>query len=423
MKKIHSLLFSATLLMGVAAHAQVRVEIAGVSGTQIPVAVAAFADESLAPEQVSAIIRADLERSGVFKVIDARQAISDTSNVDLGAFKASGADALVVGSVSRLADGRFQVRYKLLDTVKQTQLSQLSDAVGARNTRLEGHRIADDVYEKLTGVRGIFSTRLSYVKVNPAGGNHSYELVVADADGENEQVAAYGRESIISPAWSPDGTKVAYVSFEKRKPIIYVQNLVTGQRAIIANEKGSNSAPSWSPDGTRLALSLSKTGNTQVFIVNADGSGMHRVTNGTGIDTEPQFSADGQSIYFVSDRSGGPQIYKMSVNGGQPTRITFKGSYNISPRVSPDGKTLAWISQRDGVFSLYAMDLASGQEQRLADGATEPSFSPNGKYIMYANKGGGRASLAVVSVDGRVKQRLSTQAGNIKEPSWGPFMK
>jgi len=379
MKKLHSLLFSATLLMGVAAHAQVRVEIAGVSGTQIPVAVAAFADESVAPEQVSAIIRADLERSGVFKVIDARQAISDTASIDLGAFKASGADALVVGSVSRLADGRLQVRYKLLDTVKQTQLSQLSDAVGPRNTRLEAHRIADDVYEKLTGVRGIFSTRISYVKVNRGNGNHSYELVVADADGENEQVAAFGREAIISPAWSPDGT--------------------------------------------RLALALSKTGNTQVFIVNADGSGMHRLTTSNGIDTEPQFSADGQSVYFVSDRSGGPQIYKMSVNGGQATRVTFNGSYNISPRVSPDGKTLAWISQRDGVFSLYAMDLASGQEQRLADGATEPSFSPNGKYIMYANKGGGRASLAVVSVDGRVKQRLSTQAGNIKEPSWGPFMK
>jgi TolB protein len=423
MKKLHTLLFSATLLMGVASHAQVRVEIAGVSGTQIPVAVAAYADESVAPEQVSAIIRADLERSGVFKVIDARQAISDTASIDLGAFKASGADALVVGSVSRLADGRLQVRYKLLDTVKQTQLSQLSDAVGARNTRLEAHRIADDIYEKLTGVRGIFSTRISYVKVNRGNGNHSYELVVADADGENEQVAAFGREAIISPAWSPDGTKVAYVSFEKQKPIIYVQNLVTGQRAIIANEKGSNSAPSWSPDGTKLALALSKTGNTQVFIVNADGSGMHRLTTSNGIDTEPQFSADGQSVYFVSDRSGGPQIYKMSVNGGQASRVTFNGSYNISPRVSPDGKTLAWISQRDGVFSLYAMDLASGQEQRLADGATEPSFSPNGKYIMYANKGGGRASLAVVSVDGRVKQRLSTQAGNIKEPSWGPFMK
>lgn len=423
MKKLHTLLFSATLLMGVAAHAQVRVEFAGVSGTQIPVAVAAFADESVAPEQVSSIIRADLERSGVFKVIDARQTISDSASVDLGAFKASGADALVIGSVSRLADGRLQVRYKLLDTVKQTQLSQLSDAVGARSTRLEAHRIADDVYEKLTGVRGIFSTRISYVKVNPGKGNHSYELVVADADGENEQIAAFGRESIFSPSWAPDGTKVAYVSLEKQKPIVYVQNLVTGQRNIVLNEKGNVSAPAWSPDGSKLALSLSKTGNTQVFIVNADGSGLRRLTNGNDIDTEAQFSGDGQSVFFVSNRSGGAQIYKMSVNGGQATRVTFNGRENISPRISPDGKTLAWISQRDGGYSLYAMDLASGQEQRLAEGATEPSFSPNGKYIMYAIKGGGRASLAVVSVDGRVKQRLSSQAGNIKEPSWGPFMK
>jgi TolB protein len=420
-KRLTSLLFSATLLMGAAAHAQLRVEIAGVGSNQIPVAVAAFADESMAPAQLSAIIRADLERSGVFKVIDAHQAISDTANVDLGAFKASGADALVVGSVQRLADGRFQVRYKLLDTVKQTQLSQMGDTVNARTARLEAHRIADDVYEKLTGVRGIFSTRIAYVKENRAA--HDYRLVVADADGEGEQVAASGKEPIISPAWSPDGTKVAYVSFEQRKPVVYVQNLMTGQRTVVANEKGNNSAPSWSPDGTKLAVSLSKSGNTQIYIVNADGSGLRRLSNNSGIDTEPQFSADGQSIYFSSDRSGGPQIYKMSVSGGQATRVTFNGNYNISPRVSPDGKTLAWISQRDGGFSLYAMDLASGQEQRLAVGATEPSFSPNGKYIMYATKAGGRVALAVVSVDGRVKQNLSTQAGNIREPSWGPFMK
>ncbi|WP_036165586.1 Tol-Pal system beta propeller repeat protein TolB [Massilia sp. 9096] len=420
MKKLHTLLFSASLLMGAAAHAQLRIDIAGVGSNQIPVAVAAFAEEGVAPDQVSAIIRADLERSGVFKVIDAHQAISDSANVDLNAFKASGANALVVGSVSKLADGRFQVRYKLLDTVNQKQLSQLAGSFGANGTRLEAHRIADDVYEKLTGVRGIFSTRITYVKQNPG---RDYTLVVADADGANEQVAAHGREPIISPSWSPDGTKVAYVSFELRKPVIYVQDLITGKRTVVANEKGNNSAPAWSPDGSKLALALSKTGNTQIFVVNADGSGMHRVSNSSGIDTEPRFSADGQSLYFTSDRSGGPQIYKMSANGGQATRVTFNGSYNISPRVSPDGKTLAWISQRSGGFSLYAMDLASGQEQRLADGATEPSFSPNGKYIMYATKGGGRTALSVVSVDGRIKQNLSTQAGNIREPSWGPFMK
>jgi TolB protein len=420
-KRLHYLLFSATLLMGGAANAQLKVEIAGVGSNQIPVAVAAFADESIAPSQISAIIRADLERSGIFKVIDARQTISDSASVDLAAFRASGADALVVGSVSRSPDGRFAIRYKLHDTVKGGEISQLGGEVQPRYTRLQAHRIADDVYEKLTGVRGIFSTRIAYVKENRAGRN--YALAVADADGENEIVAVQGREPIISPSWSPDGGKVAYVSFEDRKPVIYMQDLVTGKRRVIANEKGSNSAPSWSPDGSKLAIALSKSGSYQVYIVNADGSGLRRLTNSNGIDTEPQFSADGQTIYFTSDRSGGPQIYKMSVNGGNATRVTFNGSYNISPRVSPDGKTLAWISQRDGGFSLYAMDLASGQELRLADGATEPSFSPNGKYIMYANKGGGRTSLAVVSVDGRVKQRLTTKAGNIREPSWGPFMK
>ena len=421
MKKLHTLLFSVSLLMGSAAHAQFRVEIAGVSSTQIPVAVAAFADEGVAPDQVSAIIRADLERSGVFKVIDAGQVISDSANIDAGAWKARGADALVVGSVSRQPDGRFAVRYKLFDTVKGGQLSALGGEVQPRYTRLQAHRIADDVYEKLTGVRGIFSTRIAYVKENRAGRN--YALAVADADGENEIIAVQGREPIISPSWSPDGGKVAYVSFEDRKPVIYMQDLVSGKRRVIANEKGSNSAPSWSPDGSKLAIALSKSGSYQVYIVNADGSGLRRLSTSNGIDTEPQFSADGQTIYFTSDRSGGPQIYKMSVNGGNASRVTFNGSYNISPRVAPDGKTLAWISQRDGGYSLYAMDLASSQELRLADGATEPSFSPNGKYIMYANKGGGRTALAVVSVDGRVKQRLTTKAGNIREPSWGPFMK
>jgi TolB protein len=421
MKKLHYLIFSASVLVGASAHAQLRVEIAGVGNNQIPIAVAAFADEGVAPAQISAIIKADLERSGVFKVIDAGSAISDTSNIDYSQWKSRGADALVVGSVQRLADGRFDVRYKLLDTIKSSELSTLAQAAQAKYTRLSAHKIADDIYQKLTGTRGAFATRIAYVNENRAA--KDYRLEVADADGEAVQVAVRSNEPIISPAWSPDGSKVAYVSFEKRKPVVYVQDLVTGGRKIVVNEKGSNSAPSWSPDGSRLAVTLSKDGHSQIYAVNADGSGLRRLSNSSGIDTEPQFSADGQTIYFTSDRSGGPQIYKMSAGGGNATRVTFNGAYNISPRVSSDGKTLAWISQRDGGYSLYAMDLASGQEQRLAESATEPSFSPNGKYIMYATKGGGRTSLAVVSVDGRVKQRLTTQAGNIREPNWGPFMK
>jgi TolB protein len=420
MKKLPALMFGAAVLAASSAVAQVRVEIAGVASNQIPIAIAAFADEGVAPAQVSAIIKADLERSGVFKVIDAGATLSENSPVDYGQWKSRGADALAVGSVRRLSDGRLEVRYKLFDTIKAAELSALSNAVQPKSTRLSAHKIADDIYQKLTGTRGAFATRIAYVtQVSPK----DYRLEVADADGEGMQVAVRSNEPIISPAWSPDGSKVAYVSFEQRKPVVYVQDLVSGGRKVISNEKGSNSAPAWSPDGSRLAVALSKDGHYQVYGVNADGSGIRRLSNSNGIDTEPQFSADGQSIYFTSDRSGGPQIYKMSASGGNATRVTFNGSYNISPRVSSDGKTLAWISQRDGGFSLYAMDLASGQEQRLAEGATEPSFSPNGKYIMYATKGGGRTGLAVVSVDGRVKQRLTTQAGNIREPNWGPFMK
>lgn len=420
MKKLHTFMFTVGLLAGASAQAQLKIEIAGVGSNQIPIAVAAFADESIAPAQVSSIIKADLERSGVFKVIDAGR-LSETDPVNHSQWKGRGADALVVGSVQKLADGRFEVRYKLHDTVKTTQLSSMNQAAQPKYTRLSAHKIADDIYEKMTGTRGAFATRVAYVNENR--GARDYRLEIADADGEAVQVAVRSNEPIISPSWSPDGSKVAYVSFEQRKPVIYVQNLVTGGRKVVVNEKGSNSAPSWSPDGSKLAVALSKDGHTQVYSVNADGGGLRRLSNSNGIDTEPQYSADGQTIYFTSDRSGGPQIYKMSSNGGNATRVTFHGSYNISPRVSSDGKTLAWVSQRDGGYSLYAMNLANGQELRLADGATEPSFSPNGKYIMYATKTGGRTSLAVVSVDGRVKQRLTTQAGNIREPNWGPFQK
>ena len=403
------------------AQAQMRVEINGVGSNQIPVAVAGFADEILAPQQISAIIRADLDRSGMFKVIDAG-AIADVNNIDYAGWKAKGADALVVGTVSALADGRYDVRYQLFDTVKASRLSRQDQSVPGQAARLAAHRIADDVFFKLTGVRGAFATRIAYIKQE--GGR--YQLVVADVDGEGEQAARRAVDPIISPAWSPDGGKLAYVSFEQKKPVVYVQNLATGERTVVANEKGSNSSPAWSPDGSRLAVSLSKDGHTQIYTVNADGSGLRRVSDGTGaaIDTEAQFSADGRSLYFVSDRSGGPQVYRMNVDGSDARRITFAGGYNISPRISPDGATLAYISRRDGNYQLYVMDLATGQEQRLSDSTDDlsPSFAPNGKYIIYATEAAGRKSLAVVSVDGRIKQRLSAQDGNVRQPAWGPFL-
>ena len=422
MKTLTSSLILAGLLGGAlagSAQAQIHIEISGVGNNQIPIAIASFADENLAPQQVSSIIKADLERSGAFQIMDAGT-ISDTADVDYNAWKARGAAAVVVGSVQQLANGSFVVRYKLLDTVKQAKISQLDVMTAPQYPRVSAHKIADDIYLKLTGVRGAFDTRIAYVTEE----NRKFKLKVADADGENIQEALSSPEPIISPSWSPDGTKVAYVSFEQRKPVVYVQNLITRARVVVANEKGSNSAPSWSPDGSKLAVALSKDGHTQVYVVNADGGGLHRVSNSAGIDTEPQWSADGQSIYFSSDRSGGPQVYRMGANGGDAQRVTFSGNYNISPRISSDGKTLAYISQRDGKFQLYVLDLASSQETRLSDTTNDqsPSFSPNGKYIMYATQAGQRKSLAVVSVDGRVKQRLTAQAGNIKEPTWGPFM-
>ncbi len=404
-----------------AAQAQLKIEISGVGATQIPIAVLGFADESIAPNQISAIIKADLMRSGFFRIIETTETGSDTVALNFDEWKKRGADAVAVGSVQKLADGRFDIRYRLLNTIKTDTTSSLKQPVAPNFVRTAAHRIADDIYEKLLGIPGVFATRLAYVSKSGS----EYRLEVADADGENIQVALRSNEPIISPAWSPDGTRIAYVSFENKKPVVYVQNLLTRERIVVANYKGSNSAPAWSPDGSELAVALSRDGSTQIFLVSAKGGDLRRLTNSGGIDTEPRFSADGTSIYFTSDRSGGPQIYRTSTKGGDAQRVTFQGSYNISPRISPDGKTLAYISRRDGKFQLYVLDLTSSQEQRLSDSVHDesPSFSANGKYIMYATDSGRRGGLAVVSVDGRIKNRLSTQAGDIREPTWGPFIK
>lgn len=399
----------------------VRIEIAGVGARQIPVAVAGFAGESAAGQKVSAIIRADLERSGLFKIVDTPEVLAEGASVDYKDWRAKGAEALAVGSVRAGGNGRYEVRYTLHDMAAKQPVSSLSLGATEKALRLSAHKVADDIYEKLTGEKGIFSTRIAYITKS----GKAYQLEVADADGDNRQVALRSNEPVISPAWSPDGRKLAYVSFEAKKPVVYVQDLVTRKRTVIANYKGSNSAPAWSPDGASLAVALSRDGLTQIYLVNADGKGLRRLTGTSSINTEPQFSPDGQFIYFTSDRSGSPQIYRMGINGDHVQRMTFSGGYNISPRVAPDGRHLAYISRREGKFQVYLLDLANNQELRLSDTVRDesPSFSPNGKYVMYATERGRRGTLAVVSTDGHIRQNISMQASDIREPAWGPYMK
>jgi TolB protein len=422
-RSIHAFVLLAALLVSSRAAAQLRVEITGVGSSQFPVSVANFRREGEIPQPIDEIIRADLQRSGVFRLIDAGSTpLAETAAVSLPEFKGRGADALVVGSVARLADGRFDLRFRLYDTVKQVQLDALSYVSTAAELRLNAHRIADRIFEKLTGERGVFATRIAYV-VQLA--KTSFELHIADADGANAQPALRSREPIMSPAWSADGTRLAYVSFESGKPVVYVHTITTGQRRAVANFRGSNSAPAWSPDGRTLAVVLTRDGLSQVYSIGADGNNVQRLTRSAGIDTEPVFSPDGRFIYFTSDRGGGPQVYRMNADGSNVARVTFNGDYNVTPRVSPDGRLLAYVGRRGGRFQVHTLDLASNQEQALTDTSLDesPSFAPNGRMLLYATEVGRRGILASVSVDGRVRVRLSGPSGDVREPTWGPFIK
>ena len=409
-------------LLSFGAQAQLSIEITGGGANQIPIGVLRFAGEQVLPQSISNIVEADLQRSGRFRMLFAGNVEplpTEMAQVNFADWKNRSADALVIGSVARLADGRFEARFRLFDVPKQTQIGGVAFTMSAQQVRTTAHRIADLIYEKLTGDRGVFSTRIAYVVKQGS----RFELQIADADGVGAQTALASREPIMSPAWSPDGTRLAYVSFENKKPVVYVHSLVSGQRQAVANFKGSNSAPAWSADGRQLAVVLSKDGGSQIYLIGADGSNPRRITNTSSIDTEPYFSPDGQSIYFTSDRGGSPQIYRMSAAGSEATRVTFDGNYNVSPRVSGDGKTLVYIAREGSRFQLKSFDLASRQTQGLTDGQHDesPSFAPNGKMILYATQISSRGSLAAVSIDGRVKQRLSVQAADVREPAWGPY--
>ena len=424
MNILRSIAFPLLAAISLAASAQLSIEITGAGANRIPIAVANFEGDRILTQALTSVVRADLDRSGLFRLVDAGNAtLAETASINFPDWHGRGVDAVVSGSMLAQAAGRYETRYRLQDVTKQSLLDV--GAFGHMSTptqlRATAHHISDAIYEKLTGERGIFSTRIAYV-VKSIG---RFELQIADADGANPQTALASHEPLISPSWSPDGSKLAYVSFEAKKPIVYVHDLSSNRRHVVANFKGSNSAPAWSPDGKRLAIVLTKDGNSQMYLVNADGSGVTRLASSSGIDTEPQFSSDGQTIYFTSDRGGNPQIYSIPANGGEAKRITFEGSYNVTPRPSPDAKSLAYISENAGRFQLTLMDLATRQTQILTDSSKDesPSFAPNGRIILYATEVGGRGVLAAVSVDGRVKQKLSVQAADVREPAWSPFAK
>ncbi len=409
-------------LPAVPALAQFRVEVTGVGLTQLPIALAPFRGEAQSPQRISAIVQADLERSGQFRGIDAAgAALDEVSRPDMAQWRQKSADSLVTGSITRLADGRYDIRFRLWDVVRAQDLGGQSFVVSQGDLRLVAHRIADFVYEKLTGERGVFSTRIAYV--TKAGGR--YSLWVADADGENAQAALSSPEPIISPAWAPNGTQLAYVSFESRKPVVYVHDVASGRRRLIANFRGSNSAPAWSPDGRQLAVTLTRDGSSQLYTIDANGGEPRRLMQSSGIDTEPVFSGDGRTIYFVSDRGGAPQIYKVGASGGNAERVTFSGNYNISPSVSPDGRWLAYISRVGGAFKLHVMDLGTGAVSAITDTTADenPSFAPNSRLIVYATQQQGREALMTATLDGKIKARLAGQGGDIREPDWGPYQK
>lgn len=410
----------ASLLALPAAQAQFRVEISGVGASQVPIAVARFRDEDRSSQVLSAIVRADLERSGLFRGVDAPAVLDEVGLPPMADWRRRAADALVGGSVTRLADGRFDVRFKLWDVVKGAELGGQSFVVPAADLRLAAHRIADFVHEKLTGQKGVFSTRIAYV--TKAG--RTYTLYVADADGEGGQVVLNSPEAIISPAWSPDGRELAYVSFEKQKAIVYVQDTATGKRRPVANFRGSNSAPAWSPDGQTLAVTLSRDGGSQIYLMGRNGENVRRLTQSIGIDTEPAFTPDGRSVYFVSDRGGGPQVYRIAVGGGGVERVTFSGSYNISPAISPDGRTLAYIGRDGNAFRLYVQDLAGGGAAVAVSDTSDdesPSFAPNGRLIIYASRSQGRDVLLTTTLDGKIRARLVSSNVDVREPVWGPY--
>lgn len=430
MPDLRRYLVLSTLLVGflatTTASAQLTVQITRGMTTPIPVAVVPFGVETALPVDVAGVIESDLARSGRFAPLP-RSAMLEHPTSGAGlmmtGWRLLKTDFLVVGHVVP-QNGNYSIEFELYNVVTGEQLLNYRVGAQASRLRLGAHQVADLIYERILGVQGVFATRIAYISTDGLGAARRWRLWVADSDGENAAPILDSREPIMSPAWSPDGTRLAYVSFEGHASGVYVQNVSTGNRERVSGRAGINGAPAWSPDGRRLAITLSQPdGNVDIFVLDLESKSLLRVTDDPAIDTEPNWAPDGRSLYFTSDRAGRPQIYRVVLAAGErPKRITFEGAYNARPRISPDGTQLAVVTLDQGAYRIAAVDVASGRSRVLSTGRLDegPCFAPNSQTIMYAVREAGRGALATVAVDGSVTSRISSPAGDVREPAWSP---
>ncbi len=427
-----ALIAAAGASLAITVHAQLRIEITSGVTDPIHIAVVPFGGgaQSLptAGADAATVVQNDLEGTGRFRAMPWSQMKakpSQVSQVVIPDWRASGNDYVVVGQVSALPNNQLAVDFQLLNTLTGEQLANQRFTGPPDALRNAAHRVSNVIYQKILGQRGAFDTRIAYVSVSGRPPAQHFELVIADADGANAHVVLQSDQPIMSPAWSPDGKWLAYVSFENKRSTVYVQQVSTGQRQLVSARAGVNNAPAWSPDGRKLALTLGGTnGNLDIYVLDLATQQLTRLTDDPSIDTEPEWAPDGQSLYFTSDRGGGPQIYQIGARAGdRPKRITFEGSYNAHPCISPDGTQLAMVTQDGGSYRIAVQDLASGTVRYLSPGPLDnaPSFAPNGAMLLYASIANGQSVLQRASLDGQTSQRLTSDQADVRDPVWGPF--